>query len=490
MTLAPVWRTRIAALVATVAALWLGFSVANQELGWPSVIVGALAALVISVMQPLPLDTLLLGGAVIGYIAGNRGFAQISLARNIPLLPAEFVILTAGAVMIGRCIHQRVLPIRRDLLNGLILLWVAVSTVRLYSDVRTFGVMALRDYAMVYYAVFFFLGQHAADSPITRRFLLGCVIFACLALGVVFPFFIRYPDFFLGTLTFRNTPLIYYKGDLAGTFLAVGSILFYLRFETRRSWVWLAVSLALAGGTLLTDNRASMLGLIAGSFLMLCARRWRMAAWQALAGVVGAVAILLFAYVREESWHKTPLYGVYERAVSIADPFGSRTYSARDAADKGDNNMFRMMWWRTVYDDTIAHAPITGLGYGYDLAAQFVQEYYPDAGDDFLARSPHNVLLTVFARTGLIGLIPLLAVIALMVIKTVRHCRADPNAGGPWLACCAIFVSACFGVVLEGPMGAVVFWTLLGVANRAGTADEAVAPEQAQTSEAEPVAAR
>ena len=28
-----------------------------------------------------------------------------------------------------------------------------------------------------------------------------------------------------------------------------------------------------------------------------------------------------------------------------------------------------------------------------------------------------------------------------------------------------MLVSACFGVVLEGPMGAVIFWTLLGIAN-------------------------
>jgi hypothetical protein len=28
-----------------------------------------------------------------------------------------------------------------------------------------------------------------------------------------------------------------------------------------------------------------------------------------------------------------------------------------------------------------------------------------------------------------------------------------------------MFVCACFGVVLEGPMGAVIFWTLLGMAS-------------------------
>jgi hypothetical protein len=31
-----------------------------------------------------------------------------------------------------------------------------------------------------------------------------------------------------------------------------------------------------------------------------------------------------------------------------------------------------------------------------------------------------------------------------------------------------ILTSACFGVVLEGPMGAVVFWSVLGLANGIG----------------------
>ena len=34
-----------------------------------------------------------------------------------------------------------------------------------------------------------------------------------------------------------------------------------------------------------------------------------------------------------------------------------------------------------------------------------------------------------------------------------------------WCMVWGIFGSACFGVVLEGPMGAIVFWTLLGMAN-------------------------
>lgn len=459
------WRTRIAALLATVAAIWLGVGIAHQELGWPVVVAGVLGGLTVALVQPLPLETLLLGGVIFGYIVGNRGFAQQSLTPNLPLFPAEAVLVAAGAIIAVRCVTRRVLPVRRDALNAAILLWIAVCSVRIYADVRQFGLLALRDYAMVYYAAFFFLGQQAAAaSAASRRFLLGCATVGCVALAAVSPLFDRFPGFFLDRLTARGVPLIYLKGDLAGTFMAVGSVLCFLRFETRRSWLGLVLSLALAAGTLATDNRASMLGLVAASVVLLLARRWRMAAVQAGAAVLAATVILLAAYVRRESWHRTPVYSVYDRVLSLADPFGQRTYTAADA-DKGDNNLFRMLWWRTVYDDTVATAPVTGLGFGYDLARHFVQEYYPQTDDDFMARSPHNFVLTTFARTGLIGVLPLLLVMALMAVKAVQASRVDLERAAPWLACCVVFVSACFGVVLEGPMGAVVFWTLLGVAN-------------------------
>jgi hypothetical protein len=69
---------------------------------------------------------------------------------------------------------------------------------------------------------------------------------------------------------------------------------------------------------------------------------------------------------------------------------------------------------------------------------------------------------------GCAGLAVLLAVAAAMVVKSWRAWRdrsTDLLACGLWGAAWVIFVSACFGVVLEGPMGAVVFWTVLGLAN-------------------------
>ncbi len=111
-----------------------------------------------------------------------------------------------------------------------------------------------------------------------------------------------------------------------------------------------------------------------------------------------------------------PLHEMYERAVSLTDPYGEKSYSGEETSFKGDNNAFRSTWWAICVDDTLQTSPWFGLGWGYDLAEPFTRVYYPEGGDVFSARSPHNVFITVFARTGLVGLLPFLCMV--FVIKS------------------------------------------------------------------------
>ena len=88
--------------------------------------------------------------------------------------------------------------------------------------------------------------------------------------------------------------------------------------------------------------------------------------------------------------------------------------------------------------------------------------------DDFAARSPHSILVTTFGRMGIVGVLVFLGVMAVTGVTTVRAIRAVDVTSTEialWASAWLILISACFGVVLEGPMGAVVFWTLLGMAN-------------------------
>jgi O-antigen ligase len=469
-----VWRARLVALASAVAAVWLGGSIAQGELFWPLFISGLLGAVALAQVQPVPMGTLVFGGVVFGYIVGNRGFAQISIAQNIPLLPAEFALMVSGGILIAQSAMRRELPVRRDSLNAAILLWMTVSSVRLYMDMKTYGVMALRDYATVYYAAFFFLAQRAGAGEVERRFITRCLTWGFTALIAILPFYERFPEFFLDRLVLRGTPVIYFKDDLLGMFLAAGSVLAFSRFERTRSRPALALSLLMAAATMTTNNRASMLGLILPAVLLAVAGRPRFLA--VLGGSAVAAALILFAIsqARGQRWENTPLHDMYERVASLADPYGQNLYSGEETSNKGDNNAFRSTWWRIIIGETVGNGPWFGMGWGNDLAEPFIRVYYPEGGEDFGVRSPHNILVTLFARTGVVGLLAFLGIVAASARKLWRAIRANHENSGLWCAACTIFTSACFGVVLEGPMGAVVFWTLLGIAN-SGPAPSAAA---------------
>src|SRR5690606_27083742 len=141
-----------------------------------------------------------------------------------------------------------------------------------------------------------------------------------------------------------------------------------------------------------TDNRASMLGLFIATLWLLLAGRWRFAAAQTLTGIGVAVLMLVGASVLNRPIEKTPLFSFYEKVVSLTDPTGKRAYRGEETFNKGDNNLFRTTWWHAVLSDTVAANPYVGLGFGHDLADRFVREYYPESGEEFAARSPHNVL--------------------------------------------------------------------------------------------------
>jgi O-antigen ligase len=205
-------------------------------------------------------------------------------------------------------------------------------------------------------------------------------------------------------------------------------------------------------------------------------------------GAAAAVAIVLGALALRIPWERTPVYFAYEQIASLTDPHGHRSYTGESTFNKGDNNRFRWVWWQSAVGETIDGGPWLGLGFGYDLADQFVREFYPEDTDEFTTRSPHNVLVTVFARMGAVGLAAFLAVAAVTAARTWRAIARGPEDAAPWCAAWAVLTSACFGVVLEGPMGAVVFWTLLGLgqAGHAPPAEETPAAVGSAGSAGEP----
>jgi O-antigen ligase len=466
MTAAPIWRTRLVASIAAIVAVWWGVAVANGDTFWPMCFTAGLVVFMISRFQPLPLSTLILSATVLGYVIGNRGFAQLSLSPKFPFLPGELALACGGPLLLVQCAWRHELPFRRDTLNAAILVWIIVGSLRIGFDVRVYGFMALRDFALVYYALFFFLGQELGADERGRRFFVTLLTVSCAVLLPIFLLADRFPEFFFNQLSWNGNPVIYFKGDLAGTFLAAGAVLFFLRYDEGRRWWNLAASLILGGAVVMMNNRASVLALAVATAWLAIRGRWKFAVIQTAATVLAVITILLVASVLRIPWERTPVFSAYERVVSMVDPMGQRTYRGSETFNKGDNNLFRAVWWQTVIEETVQENPYTGLGFGHDLAARFVRAYYPENSDEFNVRSPHNVLISIFARMGIVGVAAFLGIVTLISVRTWHSMKSGP-ATGLWCVIWIILTSACLGVVLEGPMGGVVFWIVLGVANGA-----------------------
>jgi len=464
----PRLRLFLAVALGLVVAVVLGFEIANASFFLCLLVVAVMLWGVTEWAQGPLAEGWLLAWLLMGYILGNRGFAQISLSNIVPLLPAEAVLLVGIPALIARMVFGQVQAVYRDGLNYALIAWILLGAARLPLDLSHHGFYALRDFAMVYYAAFFFLAQACAGHAASVRLLRKALTATFVALPPIAAIEQLIPQFFLTHLTFRGVPFIFHKSDLLAAYLAAGFFWLWTRYEKTHRKLWLlpaAASLLTLGTT--ASSRAAMVALLLVTLMWLAARRWRIAAAQVL--VVGAAvcAVIFVSTLTNKNLQQTAVYKTYEHALSIVDLQGTGTYVNEVSGNPGLNNRFRLTWWNTVAQDVTAQNPVLGLGFGYDLAARFLVEYDLVAAEDFTTRSPHSMIMSVFGRMGALGLAAWLAVAVGMGVLT-RRCFSGGNLDAIGLVCIAwvMWFSACVGVVLEGPMGAVVFWTVLGLANR------------------------
>lgn len=452
-------------------ALIVGVAVAQQMWVLLAALLVFSAFSVASFLAPQKTHTVLFAVLLAGYMLGNRGFAQLSPVGSIPLFPAELGLALSGSLMLWQCTVRRELPFSNTGLDRCLLFWIAASSLRFPLDFRSFGFLAIRDFALVYYAAFFFLAQTVfLRVPDPSRWLHRVLLAASLPLVPLLFLFDHFPAFFLEQLTFRGVPLIYFKGDLAVLSVAIGCVAWFVHFEQdRRRWLSLALSLVMAARVLTSDSRSAVLALLCAALWLGFGGRRALLKILVFGGLAGALVLFCFSLAAGKRWEETALRNAYEKVVSLTDFSGRRDYYGEGSSSKGDNNRFRAVWWKSILAETYQKNPYIGLGFGYDLADEFLKTYYPEGNDEFNVRSPHNIFVTLFARTGAVGLLAFLCFLAANGLATLRATRQreKPEEALPWCCAWAILASACFGVVLEGPMGAVPYWIFLGIGSAA-----------------------
>ncbi|WP_369223935.1 O-antigen ligase family protein [Streptomyces sp. R39] len=145
---------------------------------------------------------------------------------------------------------------------------------------------------------------------------------------------------------------------------------------------------------------------------------------------------------------------------------GGVTTSQEAALSAEGTTRARMIAWRSVIGYTLDDPGRTAIGVGFGTDFLRLSDADVPLGRGMGVRSPHNYLLTCFARLGLAGLSLVTALLASVlgaVARALRSREADELTSLCVLLVVSLLVVALLGVVLESPFGAVPFFWASGV---------------------------
>lgn len=330
---------------------------------------------------------------------------------------------------------------------------------------------ALRDAAIWYYALFFFvgLGLAAREAMADRVWLwLRVFWFASLAWNTADLLTHRRLSEAGPIIPWRGVPLFFNSVHETGEHLALGAMLVLCTTTLVRKPLWRIVLVPLAvlglGLFAMAQGRGMRIGIASGvaAVLLLGMARHRPHFQVRLVTLI-ACAVPVLALL-------TAIYT--ERIVTIAH---LDRFEEADPADPTGTANWRVIWWESLYDAVMKKNPELGLGFGESLHL-----YHPllwNRQDDFIVRSPHNFNVTVFARMGFIGLAIWAAILVLGIGGLFRRVWRGTARGEPYapdrldeltfwvMMLVATVVNSSFGVLMEGPVLGIWFWFALGFAN-------------------------
>ena len=451
-------------LVALPLLIYIGSEIGSDEYFVPFAVGVAIAVgmLIALFFRSQRLECLVLTFLIGGYLVGNRGFAQLAIVQ--PLFVGELGLAVTLVIMLIRFAATRELVMPKSWLGVLVGVYLGLAFLRLCFDYSLYGIDAVRDSAIVYYAVFFFvayqLGRRSEVPPFIQRALVAIIVLQATVATV----FILKPEWFDLIEVHGISPLLQ-KTDLTGTFSAMGVIFLALHPELISiKWLRKALVLLLIACVILLGSRAATVGMLATLPLIWISKRRGFIAIPSLLMVSGLLFVLTIGPLVSERFSS-----VHEEFASIFDPTGTQHFGTAFGEEKQADNRFRLALWQSIYDQTVHENWLVGRGFGYDFVTTFEREF--GGGHWEGLRSAHNYFVTTFGRLGVVGCLIVLGI----VFCTVKHAvqaaltlrRGETNDTGAlsfWCLGIIIMVSGTFGVVMEGPMGAIPLWSILGLA--------------------------
>lgn len=395
---------------------------------------------------------------LLGYALLGRTFAYIGVN---PLFIGEITLLFGlVALYRSKTFLYVVQYTPAKLLMGL-MFWGLVTTL---PHIPEHGIDALRDAVIYGYGVFMFIvaGLLIEHADRLRMLLLRYRKFIVLFLSVIWVIFIIFKGFkdSLPLLPGTNVTLVSAKGGDIMVHIA-GCCVFMMVGMKRMSWK-LGLILLLDLALIMVSNRGGMVSFALSLGLVMMLKPPQLKVSKVLYGFALVITIVALwnPSFNVQGNREVSLDQVWTNVKSI---IGETESSALEGTKE-----WRLEWWGKIIDYTVfGEHFLTGKGFGVNLANS---DGYQVERDEAL-RSPHNGHMTVLARAGVPGFVLWLSLhgvwfFQLFFAALEARRRRDYNWAGIFIFFMAYWLSfmvnGSFDVFLEGPMGGIWFWSLMG----------------------------
>lgn len=451
---------RVVAITAVPAAIAVGVLTAiSPLLGVVAVVVAGVVWMLASGTRMVPVFHVSLVIILAAYALLNRGIAGLGVP---PIYIGEVVLALAAIALIVSIPSARWQPV-----HLVIVAFMAWGLYRTVPYIKTYEINALRDavtwgYGLFALAVSLTVRREHVERIVRLygRYLPWFIVWVPIG-AVVYTVFKDELPRLPGSLE----PIIGYKaGDTgvqlgaAGAFLLLG--LGTASLSAVRDWaVWGFWLLGL--GIAAAINRGGMVAasmMTTSIFFARASTRW----FSLL--LVGTFLVALVGLANPQVdvglERRLSFQQVVENALSIFD---------RSNQTLNSTSEWRIKWWTKIVGYTIDGRYFWGgKGFGINLADD---DGFQVNADESL-RSPHNGHLDILARGG----VPMFALWILVQlafgVTLLRAAMRAKRAGLTyWVRVCgwifvywlAALVNASFDVYLEGPMGGIWFWCMMGL---------------------------
>lgn len=415
---------------------------------------------------------------LLGYALLGKGFAYIHITfAGIPLYVGE-IMLAAGilTIVFGRVgILQKKIPMTIIVF----LAWALLGAISTFHGFNTYGLDALRDAAIWYYGFFMIIAYYLFSPKFIIRKLSSWYVkflfFIVVLPGALMLWQRITGKEFLPDITESSISLSTLKSGVL--VVQVGMALVVVMMfqkneigETVKFRYLLTIFIGLNLFILLTANRSGILAIFC--MLLLFYLFYPVVnTWKITSLLVVLTIVFLIINPQNIGAVKENRDISVNQIIKNIQSIVVNTKNDNLTDPVGSTAEWRLKWWKEIIKKTIANSDIFwyGKGFGNNMADEMG---YANLDSERPLRSPHNINLTILYRMGVPGFSLWLLLNAFFTISIsfsiikARKLNMSFNYSCLILCLCGYVLShvvAFFDVHLENSMGAIWFWTLMGI---------------------------